>query len=283
MTVPRGAEIVRTVDGRRRKRVKNLCMLRPRLFLFAIALVCLSATLRADEPSHVKVSLIPEVRTIAPGAPFSVAVLLKMDPRWHTYWTNPGDSGAPTEIKWTLPPGFEAGPIQWPHPERIELPPLVSFGYEGEAPLLVRITPPRELKMGERVTLTAHVSWLECEELCVPGEATVSAVVATGPDVENDPTQARFFSEARARLPLDSAGWSFAAGSGRGFVRLTATPPLWLKEPVAEAELFAEMRGQFSNGRSSWDRRGGAYVMDLPLSDESTATVRRLTGVRVSK
>lgn len=283
MTVPRGLEIVRTVERRRRKRVKNPCMLRPRLFLAAIALVCLSATLAADEPSHVKVSLIPEVRTIAPGTPFSVAVLLKMDPRWHTYWINPGDSGAPTEIKWNLPSGFEAGPIQWPHPERIEVPPLVSFGYEGEAALLVRTTPPRDLKTGERVTLSAHVNWLECEELCVPGEATVNAVVQTGPHVESDPTRAKFFSDARVRLPLDSGEWSFAAGSGRGFVRMTATPPLWLKEPVGEAQFFPEMPGQFSNGRVTWDRGDGGYVMDLPLSDESTATVRRLTGVLVSK
>jgi thiol:disulfide interchange protein/DsbC/DsbD-like thiol-disulfide interchange protein len=254
-----------------------------RLFLSAIALVCLSATLAADEPSHVKVSLIPEVRTIAPGTPFSVAVLLKMDPRWHTYWINPGDSGAPTEIKWNLPPGFEAGPIQWPHPERIEVPPLVSFGYEGEGALLVRITPPRDLEMGEPVTLAAHVSWLECEELCLPGETTVSAVVATGPAAENDPARAQFFSEARARLPLASGDWRFTAGSGDGFVRLTATPPLWLKEPVAEAEFFPETAGQFSNGRSSWGRGSGAYVMDLPQSDESTESVRRLTGVLVSK
>jgi thiol:disulfide interchange protein/DsbC/DsbD-like thiol-disulfide interchange protein len=258
-------------------------MLRPRLFLSAIAVVCLSATLRADEPSHVKVSLIPEVRTIAPGAPFWVAVRLKMDPRWHTYWINPGDSGEPTKIKWNLPSGFEAGPIQWPHPERIEVPPLVSFGYEGEAALLVRITPPRDLKIGERVTLGAHVSWLECEELCLPGEATVSAVVQTGSHLENDPTLGKFFSEARARLPLDSADWKFAAGLGRGFVRLTATPPLWLKEPVAEAEFFPETRGQFSNGREAWDRGDGTYVMDLPPSDESSAPVRRLTGALVSK
>ncbi|HEX6097709.1 MAG TPA: thioredoxin family protein [Thermoanaerobaculia bacterium] len=258
-------------------------MLRTRLFLSAIALVCLSAAVHADEPSHVKVALIPEVRTIAPGAPFWVAVRLTMDPRWHTYWINPGDSGAPTEIKWNLPPGFEAGPIQWPHPERIEVPPLVSFGYEGQAALLVRITPPRDLKTGERVSLAAHVSWLECEELCIPGEATVSAAVSTGPAVENDPDRAQFFSEARARLPLDSADWRFAAGSGRGFVRLTATPPLWLKEPVAEAEFFPETRGRFSNGRGPWDRGDGAYVTDLPLSDESTATVRRVTGVLVSK
>jgi thiol:disulfide interchange protein/DsbC/DsbD-like thiol-disulfide interchange protein len=258
-------------------------MLRPRLLLSAVALVCLSATLHAGEPSHVKVALIPEARTIAPGAPFWVAVHLNMDPRWHTYWINPGDSGAPTKIKWNLPPGFVAGPIQWPHPERIELPPLVSFGYEGEAPLLVRITPPRDLEPGQRVTLAAHVSWLECEELCIPGEAPVSAVVQTGPHAENDPARAEFFSGARARLPLDSADWKFAAGAGKGFVRLTATPPPWLKEPVTEAEFFPETAGQFSNGRSSWDRGDGAYAMDLPLADASTATARRLTGVLVSK
>ena len=258
-------------------------MRRARLFLSAIAVVCLSATVHADEPSHVKVALIPEVRTIAAGAPFWVAVRLNMDPRWHTYWINPGDSGAPTEIKWNLPQGFEAGPIQWPHPERIEVPPLVSFGYEGEAALLVRITPPRDLKTGERVNLTAHVSWLECEELCLPGETTVSAVVLTGRNVENDPARAQFFSEARARLPLDSADWKFAAGAGSGFVRLAATPPAWLKEPVAEAQFFSEMPGQFSNGRSPWGRGDGAYVIDLPLSDESTAKTRRLTGVLVSK
>ena len=258
-------------------------MLRPRLFLFAMALVCWSAAVAADEPSHVKASLIPEVRTIAPGTPFSVAVLLKMDPRWHTYWINPGDSGAPTEIKWNLPPGFEAGPIQWPHPERIEVPPLVSFGYEDEVALLVRITPPRDLKVGEGVTLDAHVNWLECEELCLPGEAMISAVVRTGAAAESDPARAKFFSDARARLPLDSGDWKFAAGSGQGFVRLTATPPVWLKESVTEAEFFPDARGQFSNGRSEWDRGDGTYVMDLPLSDDSTATARRLSGVLVSK
>ena len=256
-------------------------MLRPALVLCALAVFCLSVTLHAGEPSHVKAALIPEVGTIAPGGPFWVAVRLKMDPRWHTYWINPGDSGAATEIKWSLPAGFEAGPIQWPHPERIEVPPLVSFGYEGETALLVRITPPRDLKAGERVTLAAQVSWLECEELCLPGEATVSAVVKTGPAVENDPAFARFFAEARARLPLDSGDWKFAAGTGGGFVRLAATPPSWLKEPVAEAQFFSETPGQLSNGRSPWGRGDGAYVTDLPLSD--AAKSGRLTGVLVSK
>lgn len=75
-----------------------------------------------------------------PGSPdhrprravLGVAVRLKMGPRWHTYWINPGDSGAPTEIRWNLPPGFEAGPIQWPYPERIELRTYILLTGGGE-------------------------------------------------------------------------------------------------------------------------------------------------------
>jgi hypothetical protein len=41
-------------------------MLRSRLLLSAMAVVCLSAMLHADEPSHVKVALVPEVRNLPP-------------------------------------------------------------------------------------------------------------------------------------------------------------------------------------------------------------------------
>ena len=40
-----------------------------------------------------------EVESIQPGQPFWVALRLKMDPGWHTYWKNPGDSGLPTKIQ----------------------------------------------------------------------------------------------------------------------------------------------------------------------------------------
>ena len=33
-----------------------------------------------------------------PGETVMAGVLLKMPPGWHTYWKNPGDSGAPTKI-----------------------------------------------------------------------------------------------------------------------------------------------------------------------------------------
>ena len=52
----------------------------------------------------------------ATGQPGTVLVGLQLThpPHWHTYWKNSGDSGLPTELQWTLPPGVMAGDIAWP-------------------------------------------------------------------------------------------------------------------------------------------------------------------------
>ena len=51
---------------------------------------------------------------VAPGQPLWVGLSITHQPEWHTYWKNPGDSGRPTELAWTLPPGLDAGEIAWP-------------------------------------------------------------------------------------------------------------------------------------------------------------------------
>ena len=66
----------------------------------------------------VKARLVAETGSIAPGETVWVALHLEMRPGWHVYWRNPGDAGLPPEIAWTLPPGFTAGEIAWPTPER---------------------------------------------------------------------------------------------------------------------------------------------------------------------
>src|SRR5947209_2546423 len=80
---------------------------------------------------HVEAAFLSETQSIQPGKPFTVALELKMKDGWHTYWRNPGDSGMATAIRWALPEGFSAGPIQWPYPSRIEGQSLASFGYRG--------------------------------------------------------------------------------------------------------------------------------------------------------
>src|SRR5262245_54244220 len=76
---------------------------------------------------RVRVELISESAGIQPGGHVWVGLRQQITPGWHTYWINPGDSGEPTEIDWTLPAGFQASDIAWPHPERIPVGPVMSF------------------------------------------------------------------------------------------------------------------------------------------------------------
>src|SRR5438477_9636005 len=92
--------------------------------------------------------LVPEAGAVVPGGTLWVDLHLDIAPGWHTYWRNPGDSGLPTEIAWTLPTGFRAGDIQWPVPERFVLGTIGNYGYSGTADLLVPITAPAELQPG---------------------------------------------------------------------------------------------------------------------------------------
>ena len=65
------------------------------------------------------------------GKTVQLGLLLAHQPQWHTYWKNPGDSGLPTRLTWTLPAGVSVSEIQWPTPGKLPLGPLMNFGYEG--------------------------------------------------------------------------------------------------------------------------------------------------------
>lgn len=119
--------------------------------------------------------LLSDVDAVAPGQPFTVALEITMAPGWHTYWENGGDAGFPTQVDWTLPEGFEAGPLQFPVPHRYEEEgDLVTFGYADRVLLLTEIRPPADAKVGERAEIHGAASWLQCKDLCVPGGADVS-------------------------------------------------------------------------------------------------------------
>ena len=121
----------------------------------------------------VRVELVSESAGVEPGGHVWVGLRQRIAPGWHTYWINPGDSGEPATIDWTLPAGFTAGDIVWPHPERIPVGPAMSFGYSGEVVLLTRISAPSGLQPGSRAILKAQASWLVCEKICIPEEARV--------------------------------------------------------------------------------------------------------------
>lgn len=191
-----------------------------------LALAAVARTESTGASRNVQVELIPEVESVQPGTPFWVGVRLKMAPHWHTYWLNPGDAGLPTKMKWTLPDGFEAGTFQWPYPQAISAPPLMSYGYEHEILLLTQVRPPADLAPGSSVTLGGRLSWLECEKICLPGKAQLEIelpVRATTPAPRRQGTE--MFSRARGRLPGDGSNWQTRTHAGEQIVAVSFQTP----------------------------------------------------------
>lgn len=134
---------------------------------------------------HLTVELITAAPTIAPGGNVQAGLAIKLDPHWHVYWINAGDSGQPPAMKWTLPAGVTADSMQFPIPSRLPLAPLMDFGYEDAVTFPVQIAAAKSLKPG-KIHLDAKVSWLVCREVCIPGKAHLGLdlTVAPGPSVQ---------------------------------------------------------------------------------------------------
>ena len=103
----------------------------------------------------VKAGLAAEMASISPGETVWVDLHLEIKSGWHTYWQNPGDSGLPTAIDWSLPTEFSAGHILWPVPEHFVQNGIGNYGYAGSADLLVPITAARDLVPGDTAVLAA--------------------------------------------------------------------------------------------------------------------------------
>jgi len=185
------------------------------------------------QSQHLEASLVAEPLAIAAGKPFWVGLHLKLEPHWHVYWINPGDAGLPVSLTWQLPEGFSAGTIQWPYPQKLAVPPLMNFGYEGEVLLPVQITPPAKLPAAGKFDLKAKAKWIVCKDICLPGSMelalslpTASAAQVAGGLLPVDPAQAALFKSARSALPMTASNWKFSARLFDSSVVLIATAPV---------------------------------------------------------
>jgi thiol:disulfide interchange protein/DsbC/DsbD-like thiol-disulfide interchange protein len=212
---------------------------------------------------HVTARLVAERTPIAPGETVDLALIFEIQPGWHTYWRNPGDSGDPPRLAWTLPDGVTVGPPRWPRPEVIPVGPLANYGYSGRALLLFALTLPRDWPVGEPLRLHAQADWLVCAEHCVPesGALTLTLPTAATPGPLN-PDEAESFAAARAGLPRDQIAGALLSREGErlGLAIHTAGLPF---TPTA-AGFFAGAWGLIEHAAAQpWRLDAGLLRLDL--------------------
>ena len=150
-------------------------------WLLPTLLAVFGATAQAAGPvvttDEVRAELVAHApEGIAQGKPVWLGLAIRHAPHWHTYWKNPGDSGLPTTLTWTLPAGVAAGEIAWPTPKRLPVGPLVNYGYEGELLLPVPLSVSPEFKAGN-LDVKLAAQWLVCKDVCIPQQGDRKSVV----------------------------------------------------------------------------------------------------------
>ena len=175
-------------------------------FLLATAAMRVTAQANSVKADHVQATLVTVDTSVVPGATLTAAVHFELEPEWHLYWKNPGDSGEAPRFEWRLPQGFVADDIAWPAPDRIPVGPLMNYGYETELLLPVSIKVPETLPPpmveGGDVQLAVVVHWLVCREDCIPGKAELklSLPVRSEPTLPNT-THADLFEQVADEQP----------------------------------------------------------------------------------
>jgi thiol:disulfide interchange protein/DsbC/DsbD-like thiol-disulfide interchange protein len=245
--------------------------------LAAHAIVCFSIFALASQGQSqtyegkqlVKAELLADTNAVVPGKPFTVGLLLRMTPSWHTYWKFPGDAGLPTEPRWKLPEGWKIGEIQWPIPLKTTDPgDIQTYGYQDEVLLMQEITPPASIN-DSTVKLAAEANWLVCEKICIPGNASLQLELPRS--VTSVPANAEIFARYRRLLPRDWPGAIVATANwkrARSDLRLNVRSATLVNYPIVD--FYPLPQGDTVVGHPQLESRSGnEIVFRVPLESVS--------------
>ena len=257
------------------------------LFLAFFLNIYFYLPVQAVPNNHVETQMIPDVSALSSQGAFWIALRMKMEEGWHTYWKNPGDSGLSTTIQWDLPAGFKADEILWPVPRKIEAPPLMTYGYDHEIYLLTRIHPSSEIKPGETTVVNAMAKWLACESICVPEHAHFTLEFPVMVDQTQDHAWQELWPSVEENLPLPENDWKdswnihFSSTDKKIFLHLTSRR--LQAEPLSNLYFFPEDREFIDHGALQiLTQSPDGYTLTIARSQGSTEPVSKLNGLLVN-
>ncbi len=257
------------------------------LFLLAALVFGLAPAAHAQ----VEASLVALKSTFpADSARITVGIRLDHQPKWHTYWLQPG-TGFPTEIKWELPAGWTAGPIRWPAPLRVydTSGNLAGNGYEGVTTLPIELTPPANLAPDTPVTLRAKVEWLMCKDVCKPGSADVTltltptapGAMTTANVTDSAAGEGLLASHQALPTPLPAEWQASVVRTAPKTVRLSFRTA---SAPRSEPWYFdAQAAIDYDKPQPASNHSDGRTTLELTIPDYADPAPARLTGVLTFK
>jgi len=171
-------------------------------FWSALSLILLAQQAYADDAPflpgnrHVTATIVSDTKVLQPASDNNqraarIGVLFKIDPEWHIYWANSGESGTPTSVQWSVPDGWSLSEVRFPAPYLMsEEGDINTFGYQQEVLLISDLkAPPLELSSDLELAVKANVSWLVCKDICLPGGIKLETSLHVSSSAPLEPSQ----------------------------------------------------------------------------------------------
>jgi thiol:disulfide interchange protein/DsbC/DsbD-like thiol-disulfide interchange protein len=224
------------------------------------------------QTSEVRAELLAHApQGVAPGSAVWLGLRITHQSGWHTYWKNPGDSGLPTQLEWTLPGGTTASEILWPLPKKLPVGPLVNYGFEGDLLLPVRLDVGPDFKpplLGAGMDIRLKASWLVCKLECIPQEGEFALKL---PASSSTAWHGALFDAALAAQPktLDATGSRAEVAAPSIRLTVSGLPASWRGRNLEAFAETAELINHAGPIAQSWtDDR---WQAELPLSPHRSA------------
>ncbi|HEX8324671.1 MAG TPA: protein-disulfide reductase DsbD domain-containing protein [Tepidisphaeraceae bacterium] len=194
--------------------------MRTRLAVVAAALLALQSAAYANRAT---MDVVADRTAATPGGKVTLALTFTIEPGWHLYWINPGETGVPPKVKWRLPPGVTAGPLRFPVPHRIEAGELTAYGYENTLTLLTDLTIPADTT--GTLTIAGDARWVVCADACVSETQSIALELPVGPGAASRPEQFKAWQlQQPDRTAVEPIAATLDAEGRRGALEVPAKP-----------------------------------------------------------
>ncbi|MCH8569086.1 MAG: hypothetical protein LAT67_12505 [Balneolales bacterium] len=172
-----------------------------------LLLFCINSAEAQPSPGsdHAEVSMRSQQSAVPAGSETRIGFHFDLEEGWHTYWQNPGDSGIPARISFTLDDGFKTGNIKWPWPEIFEEGHLITYGYKDQVMLMVPVQVSYDTKPG-RYLVNARLEYLVCKDVCLPAfeshQVEIEVVSSTAEALPSE--DAAVFEYFLSKIPVET-------------------------------------------------------------------------------
>lgn len=237
----------------------------------------------AEIERYTQVRTLPEHGNIDAGQSIKIATIINLKPHWHVYWANPGDSGLPVKIDWTLPEGFTISDIQWPVPDKISYDILSNYGYYDRVVLLQDLKAPDNFSKQNSAPLSAKIEMLVCNDICIPETQEISFTL-NSPDTQA--AESGLIAESVSKLPVSLEG-SFSFAADHDVLKISISPNDYSAFEGISAEkleFFPLDWGIINhNENPSVTLENGTITIEHKRGDQPMDSISTLNGVLVIK